>query len=161
MNLDITMNDYQMILAFEHVIDAVEKNAADIVQQVGEKAVQDAKKAAPVLKKEYHGSLNVQGGELRASIYGKFSAKGSQSKYTVIAGYPDIIDKGTGEQARRKSNTKKQNTSQRIYYAMAVEYGTKTQKAQPFLGPIRRKLPRKLNTQLKKVMAKAWEESIR
>jgi HK97 gp10 family phage protein len=46
----------------------------------------------------------------------------------VYAGYPD-----TGR--NRKKRTQKQKAGSREYYAMAMEYGTKHVKAQPFLMP--------------------------
>lgn len=63
----------------------------------------------------------------------------------VYADYPK-------NRALHKSTTKRQKAGTPDYYAMCVEYGTRRQKAQPFLIPAAKKLRPWITKQIKQVM---------
>jgi HK97 gp10 family phage protein len=85
----------------------------------------------------------VDTGRLRFSL----SARAFRDKMygVVYADYPK-------NRALHKSTTKRQKAGTPDYYAMCVEYGTRRQKAQPFLIPAAKKLRPWITKQIKQVM---------
>jgi HK97 gp10 family phage protein len=71
----------------------------------------------------------------------------------VFADYPD-----TGRV--RKTKTKKQKAGSREYYAIAVEYGTKHVRAQPFLMPAGEAKAKEIMESVKEAMEVALNDTV-
>ena len=85
----------------------------------------------------------VDTGRLRFSLQARSFKK---KMYGVVyADYPK-------NRALHKTTTKRQKAGTPDYYAMCVEYGTRRQKAQPFLIPAAKKLRPWITKQIKQVM---------
>lgn len=95
--------------------DALREEVAQAIDRSAERVLEDAKRRVPVLT-----------GLLQESLKKKHR-KGSLVA-SVEADYPKIG-------RLRKRNTRKQKAGSRDYYAFAVEFGTKTRRAKPFLFP--------------------------
>lgn len=95
--------------------DEVREKVYPAIEETAEEILRDAKRRVPV-----------DHGDLRDSLV----VRGNKKKLTarVEAGYPK-----TGRKVQKGS--KKSAAGARVYYAYAVEYGTKHQKEQPFLIP--------------------------
>lgn len=95
--------------------DDVKEKIFPVIEETAQRIQQEAKSRVPV-----------DSGDLRESI----KVRGNKKKLTakVEAGYPK-----KGRKIKRGSA--KSVPGARVYYALAVEYGTKNQKEQPYMAP--------------------------
>ena len=114
--------------------------------KIEDKVFQTISNGADRIRGEAKRLVPIDTGRLRFSL----SARSFRDKmYSIVyADYPK-------NRARHKTTTKKQEAGTPDYYAMCVEYGTRRQKAQPFLIPAAKKLRPWITKQIKQVMAEA------
>jgi len=91
-------------------------------------------------------------GALKRSLQKRFRKAALSAK--VIATYP----KGA---RRRVKKTKKQAAGSQGYYAFAVEFGTKTKKAKPFLFPAARSCATKNDAEINLALDKVLDANAR
>lgn len=110
----------------------IEENVFRTISNGADRIRGEAKRRAPI-----------DTGRLRFSL----SARAFRDKmYSIV--YADFPK----NRALHKSTTKRQKAGTPDYYAMCVEYGTRRQKAQPFLIPAAKKLRPWITKQIKQVM---------
>ena len=107
----------------DEVIKKLRELSQTKIKKRVKKAVADG---ADLVRDEAKRLVPVDTGRLRESIIARTARRGISG--VVIADYPP--DAGT-----RKSKTRKQAAGSTEYYAFAVEYGTRTMPAQPFMRP--------------------------
>ena len=114
--------------------------------KIGDKVFGAITDGVNLIRGEAKRRVPVDTGRLRFSL----SARAFRDKMygVVYADYPK-------NRALHKSTTKRQKAGTPDYYAMCVEYGTRRQKAQPFLIPAAKKLRPWITKQIKQVMAGA------
>jgi HK97 gp10 family phage protein len=95
---------------------AVREKVFEELARGGERICEDAKKRVPVRTGDLKQSLKVR-------RYKKSLAVAVEADYPKTAKY------------RKGKGSKKSPGGSRVYYAFAVEYGTRKDPAQPFLGP--------------------------
>lgn len=95
---------------------AVREKVFEELARGGERICEDAKKRVPVRTGELKQSLKVRRYKKSLAV-------------AVEADYPKTV------KYRKGKGSKKSLSGSRIYYAFAVEYGTRKDPAQPFLGP--------------------------
>ncbi|MDR1943973.1 MAG: hypothetical protein LBQ19_04040 [Synergistaceae bacterium] len=110
------------------------------IKSGAEKIAIDAILRAPVLT-----------GALAGSIKTSSSRKALSAK--IYADYPD-------NGRVRKTKTSKQKAGSREYYAMAVEYGTKRVRAQPFLMPAAQAKAAEVVEGIEKAMEDALNDTV-
>ena len=107
----------------DELMKTLRELSKNTVKNKVKKAVSDG---ADIVRDEAKRLVPVNTGRLRESIIARTAKRGISG--VVIADYPR--DAGT-----RKSKTRKQAAGSQEYYAFAVEYGTRTMEAQPFMRP--------------------------
>ncbi|MBQ8129390.1 MAG: HK97 gp10 family phage protein [Pyramidobacter sp.] len=128
------VNSTRILRALKECPQVMEKVIAEELDKTAELIVAEAKRLAPKSKPE-DGPPTVYHGALKDSIKKtETTAQNGRIRVKVFADYPDRSGR-----MRHKTKTKKQSTKGRVYYAFAVEYGTKHMKARPFLKPAARK----------------------
>ena len=140
------INSTKILRALKECPEKMEKVLAEEIDKTAELIVAEAKRLAP--KKT---------GALEKSIKKtKTTAKNGRISVKVFADYPHSPG------VTRKTKTKKQSTKSRVYYAFAVEYGTKHRKESPFLRPAAHKyggeaLARRITSNMDLVLEKEFK----
>ena len=144
------INSTKILRALKECPEKMEKVIAEQLDKTAELIVAEAKRLAPE-----------DTGALKESIKKtKTTAKNGRIRVKVFADYP----KGKGV---RKTKTKKQAKGSRVYYAFAVEYGTKKRNpkypVQPFFGLAARKyggeeLARRITSNMDLVLEKEFRK---
>lgn len=141
------INSTKTLRALKECPEKMEKVIAEQLDKTAELIVEEAKRLAPV-----------DTGALKESIKKtETTAKDGRIRVKVFADYPHSPG------VTRKTKTKKQSTKSRVYYAFAVEYGTKHRKESPFLRPAAHKyggeeLARRITSNMDLVLEKEFKK---